>query len=206
MTGSEFVATVLRNPANAAILKRLPSLGFEDCWLVSGCLFQTVWNVMEGHAPMRGIRDYDLFYYDPDTSWDAEDVAIRRANTAFTDLGVEVELRNQARAHRWYEAKFGAPYLPLAGATEGIDRFLSCNCMVGLRPNGAGLAVYAPQGLGDIEAMIVRPNVTANFQPARAIMRRPRAGPRCGRRCAFSILLEPQCLVRFAESAMARRG
>lgn len=94
-------------------------------------------------------------------------MAIRRANAAFADLGVEVELRNQARAHLWYEDKFGAPYPPLACATEGIDRFLSRNCMVGLRPNGAGFAVYAPEGFDDIEAMIVRPNRAANFQAAR---------------------------------------
>ncbi len=167
MTESVFLALAISNRANAQILERLPALGLPDCWLVSGCLFQSVWNAMAGHPPDRGIRDYDLFCFEPDTSWEAEDSAIRRANAGFADLGVTVELRNQARVHLWYEAKFGAPYPPLTCATQGIDRFLSRNCMVGIRPNGPGFDVYAPHGFDDIAAMIVRPNKTANFQAER---------------------------------------
>jgi hypothetical protein len=167
MTESEFIALALGNRTNAQILARLPSLGLADCWLVSGCLFQSVWNAMDGHPPERGIKDYDLFCFEPDTSWEAEDAAIKHANAAFADLGVLIELRNQARVHLWYAAKFGAPYPPLTRASDGIDRFLSRNCMVGIRPNGQGFDVYAPHGFDDIAAMIVRPNITPNFQAAR---------------------------------------
>lgn len=167
MLESDFIAMVLRNRANAEFLARMSALGLCDCWLVSGCLFQTVWNVQEGHPPARGIRDYDLFYFDADTSWEAEDAVIRRANDLFADLGIAVELRNQARVALWYEGKFGMPYPPLARATEGIDRFLSRNCMVGMRPNGAGFEVYAPHGFDDIAQMIVRPNRMPNFLPER---------------------------------------
>lgn len=167
MTESEFLEMVRSNTTNAAILDRLPALNLPDVWLVSGCLFQTVWNEMCGHEPDRGIKDYDIFYFDPDTSWDAEDVAIKRTNETFADLGVEIELRNQARTHLWYEDKFGAPYPALSKATDGIDRFLMHNAMVGLHPGQTGTTLYAPHGLGDIAAMIVRPNATPNFQPAR---------------------------------------
>lgn len=59
-----FVDQALANPANRAILERLPALGLPDAWLVAGCLFQTVWNLRTGRPPMDGIRDYDLFYFD----------------------------------------------------------------------------------------------------------------------------------------------
>jgi len=55
----------------------------------------------------------------------------------------------------------------LACATEGIDRFLMRNAMVGIKPNGPDFDVYAPHGFGDIAAKVVRPNKTANFQAAR---------------------------------------
>ena len=45
---------------------------------MSGCLVQTVWNVLTGRAVGYGINDYDVFYFDPDTSWDAEDAVIRK--------------------------------------------------------------------------------------------------------------------------------
>jgi hypothetical protein len=167
MNQAEFVVAALANPVNRTILSRLPALGAPDCWLVSGALFQTVWNVRTGRAPTHGILDYDIFYFDPDPSWEAEDAVIRRANALFADLGVDVQVRNQGRVHIWYEAKFGSPYPRLSRAADGIDRFL-CDCaMVGMRPDGADYDVYAPKGFADISSMTIRPNRMPNFHPDR---------------------------------------
>jgi hypothetical protein len=167
MTQAQFVETILRNPFNRTILERLPALALRDAWLVSGALFQTVWNARTGKPIDFGIRDYDLFYFDADTSWDAEDAAIRRAAEAFADLDVPVELRNQARVHLWYEEKFHMPYPALSRATDGIDHFLMHNAQVGIRASADGFEIYAPYGLDDVWNMIVRPNRTANFHPDR---------------------------------------
>jgi hypothetical protein len=51
MDEDRLIETVLRNRANRIILKRLPALGLADAWLVSGSVFQTVWNVLTGRAP-----------------------------------------------------------------------------------------------------------------------------------------------------------
>jgi len=169
MTRAEFLEAIQRNPFNRIILERLPVLALPDCWLVSGSLFQTVWNTRTGQRPDLHIRDYDVFYFDPDTSYAAEDRVIRRAAELFADLGITVELRNQARVHLWYEEKFGAPYPPLSRATDGIDRFLMHNAQVGIHANAthetSATEVYAPRGFDDISHMIVRPNRTANFLP-----------------------------------------
>jgi uncharacterized protein len=167
MDDDSFLAAALTNPVNRVILSRLPKLGVPDCWLVSGALFQTVWNVRTGRDPAYGIKDYDIFYFDPDPAWDAEDAVIRRAAALFADLGVEIEVRNQGRVHVWYREKFGSDYPTLARAADGIDRFL-CDCsMVGVRPDGAGFEVYAPKGFEDIETMTIRPNRMPNFQADR---------------------------------------
>ncbi|RZA14367.1 MAG: nucleotidyltransferase family protein [Lysobacteraceae bacterium] len=163
MTEKEFAALARRNPVNDTILRGLPRLGLPDAWLVSGCLFQTAWNIRTGRDIQHGIRDHDLFYFDPDTSYAAEDAIIRRVRDAFPDIAATIEVRNQARVHLWYTEKFGAPYPPLQRATDGIDRFLMDCAQVGMRSDGT---VYAPKGLADLEAMIARPNRTANFQAA----------------------------------------
>ncbi|MGX1317686.1 hypothetical protein AB7M17_001139 [Bradyrhizobium sp. USDA 377] len=62
MTRDEFLALALRNPINAAIIDELHRLTLPDAWLVSGCLVQTVWNVLTGRAIDHGIADYDAFY------------------------------------------------------------------------------------------------------------------------------------------------
>ena len=163
MDHDSFITACLRNPFNAAILERLPKLELPDAWLVSGALFQTIWNLRTNRTPTHGIRDYDVFYFDPDTSWEAEDRTIASAREVMGDLGVAVEVRNQARVHLWYGEKFGRPYPPLTRATDGIDRFLMPCAQVGVRRGGTAWEVYAPQGLDDIERMTVRPNPTPNF-------------------------------------------
>lgn len=155
MTEAEFVAAVRTNLVVAAILDRLPELEAPDAWLTAGCLAQTLWNLQSGRPPQENIRDYDLFYFDPDTSWEAEDKVIRRAQALFGDLEAQVEVRNQARVHLWFGRKFGYDIAPLTSARAGIDRFLFRGICIGVDAAGR---VYAPYGLADVEAGLLRPN------------------------------------------------
>jgi uncharacterized protein len=109
MDHARLVEAVLRNPTNRTILERLPTLGLADVWLVSGAVFQTAWNVLTGRPPDHGIKDYDIFYFDTDTSFEAEDAIIRHVATCMSDVCDCVEPRNQARVHLWYPEKFHAP-------------------------------------------------------------------------------------------------
>jgi uncharacterized protein len=166
MDRDAFLAAALRNPANEIIADELFRLALPDAWIVSGCLVQTAWNVQTGRAVDYGIADYDVFYFDPDISWQAEDAVIRQLQGQLTKLGVKVEARNQARVHLWYFEKHGLPYPALRTSTEGIDRFLTKNTQVGIRRNDGGHEVYAPNGFDDIGRMIVRPNPGPNFSAA----------------------------------------
>ncbi len=166
MNTDGFLAAALRNPVNAAIADELLRLALPDAWIVSGCLVQTVWNVLTGRAVDFGINDYDVFYFDPDTSWQAEDAVIRQLQRRLAHLGVVIELRNQARVHLWYPDKHGLPYPALRCSAEGIDRFLTRTTQVGIRRTPQGHDVYAPNGFDDIAGLIVRPNRGANFSAA----------------------------------------
>jgi uncharacterized protein len=104
-----FLGIVLADPTVATILEQAPSLGLDDWWLTAGVLFQTVWNALTGRPSGTGIRDADLFYFDADTSWEAEDAVIRAGADLFGDLPVPVEIRNEARVHLWYADRFGIP-------------------------------------------------------------------------------------------------
>ena len=164
-----FVSETLQNPHNAALLERLPFLGLPDAWLVAGCLFQTVWNLRSGLGPTAQIKDYDLFYFDgDDLSESAEQQVQARVSALFADLPITVEAKNQARVHLWYERWFGYPYAPLQSARHGIERFLvPCTC-VGLQPGGAPQAppvLYAPYGLAELYAGLMRPNPACPHLP-----------------------------------------
>jgi hypothetical protein len=163
MNTSDFLAAALRNPVNEAIAGELFRLALPDAWIVAGCLVQTVWNVLTARPVDYGIEDYDIFYFDPDTSWQTEDAVIRKLQDAFAAQGVKIEVRNQARVHLWYPQKHGVPYPALHSSTQGIDRFLTRNTQIGIRRRQGGYDVYAPNGFDDVVGMIVRPNPGPNF-------------------------------------------
>jgi hypothetical protein len=166
MSYDEFLALALRNPVNERISDELFRLALPDAWIVAGCLVQTAWNVMTERAVDYGINDYDIFYFDPDTSRQAEDAVILQVQDRLAKFGVKVEVRNQARVHLWYPQKHGLPYPALHCSTQGIDRFLTKNTKIGIRRTQAGDDVYAPDGFDDIADMIVRPNPGPNFSAA----------------------------------------
>ena len=155
MTEAEVLALVRQNPVNTAILERLPELDVSQAHLVAGCLFGAVWNVQAGRPAGENVNDYDVFYYDPDSSYGAEDAVIRRAEALYADLGVKVEVRNQARVHLWFASRFGQTRPPISSVQEGIDQFLvRCTCL-GVNEHGV---LYAPCGLDELEAGLLRPN------------------------------------------------
>jgi hypothetical protein len=163
-SADQFIQDALRNRHNQAILQRLPALALPDCWLVAGCLFQSVWNLKGGRPPETGIKDYDLFYCDTgDLSEAGEQAVNTRVQDCFADLGVDVEIKNQARVHLWYADYFGHPYSALHSSKDGMDRFLvKCTC-VGLRPYGQGsLELYAPNGLDDLYDGVLEGNPRCN--------------------------------------------
>lgn len=166
MDAGEFRNLALRNPANDALLDELMRLELPDAWIVAGCLTQTIWNLKTIRPVGHGIDDYDVFYFHPDLSWEAEDRVIARFRDISDRLGIRVEIRNQARVHLWYGQKHGTPYPALQCSTEGIERFLTRCTQVGLQRGRGGDRVYAPAGFDEVERMIVRPNPAPNFSAA----------------------------------------
>ena len=157
---ARLIGMVLASPRLVRVLEGMRDLDLPDWRLVSGCVYQTVWNALTGRPPEYGLKDYDEAYFDPDTSYEAEDVVIRRAAAAFeAPLDAMVEVRNQARVHLWFEGKFGEPYAPLVRTDEALERFICPAFGVGVRlePDGR-ITMAAPFGLDDMFAMRLRPN------------------------------------------------
>ncbi|TNC15377.1 nucleotidyltransferase family protein [Methylobacterium terricola] len=142
-----------------ALLAAARSLALPQWRLVAGCLYQTVWNALTGRPRGHGLRDYDLIYFDPDTSWEAEDAVLRRAAPVLASCPGPVEIRNQARVHLWFEARFGVPYPPLPDADAALARYAAIVHAVGVRlePDDS-LSIAAPFGLADLFGLVLRPN------------------------------------------------
>ncbi|WP_433933217.1 nucleotidyltransferase family protein [Brevundimonas diminuta] len=144
------------------VLTVMRELDLPDWRLFSGAVYQAVWNAQTGRPVGYGIKDYDIGYFDADTSWDAEDAVIKRVAAAFEPpLRDQVEVRNQARVHLWFEDKFGEPYDPLTCTDDAPARFVAPAFAVGVRLEADdAISVVAPFGLEDVFAMTIRPNPT----------------------------------------------
>jgi uncharacterized protein len=157
---AQFRAALRRNRTLTEVLARAAAMDLPSWYLVAGCLYQTVWNVLTGEPPEAGILDYDLAYFDSsDLSWDAEDAIIRAGHQIFAGLRAPVQIRNQARVHLWYQRKFGAPCQPHESAEAAIDTFEATTACLGIRlESGDRWRIYAPHGLADVFNLVVRPN------------------------------------------------
>ncbi|MET7744811.1 nucleotidyltransferase family protein [Streptomyces sp. NPDC005385] len=149
-----------RNEILTDVMTRAATMELPGWYVTAGCLFQTVWNVVTDRPPTSGIKDYDIFYFNgTDLSWEAEDAAIKAGQEIFAGLPAEVEIRNEARVHLWYEQKFGVPCLPHESTEAAIDSFAATTCCLGVRLEAdGGWRIYAPHGLSDVFNLVVRPN------------------------------------------------
>lgn len=162
MSGLEarLVEIVRADPGLMHVLRIVRDQDLPDWRIFSGAVYQSVWNALTGRPAGYGVRDYDVGYFDPDTSWDAEDVVIRRVAAAFDEpFRSTVEVRNQARVPIWFPAHFGEPYDPLSGTDEALERFVAPAFAVGVRlERDDTISVAAPLGLEDVFALTLRPN------------------------------------------------
>ncbi len=157
---ARLVEIVRADPGLMHVLTGIRSQRLPDWRVFSGAVYQSVWNALTGRPAGYGVRDYDVGYYDPDTSWDAEDVIIKRVAASFEEpFRSMVEVRNQARVPIWFPAHFGEPYDPLSGTDEALARFVAPAFAVGVRLElDDAISVAAPLGLEDMFALTLRPN------------------------------------------------
>jgi len=95
LTHQDFIDMSCMNDVNAALIMRLPDLGLNECYLTAGSLFQTIWNLRMRRCPTENIKDYDIFYFDEDLSWNAENDrdGINSFLIACTCVGINVDTK-----------------------------------------------------------------------------------------------------------------
>ena len=162
MTQTEQLMQMLeKNKSVQFILEHAEELDMPNWYLGAGGIVQTVWNVTHGFDPENSIKDYDLVYYDADTSPEAQDVFIQKGKKLFRDIPVPVEIVNEARVYLWYKKQFGyqTDQDQYKSVEEAINAWPTTATATGVRKNADGqFQIYAPFGLNDLFNMIVRAN------------------------------------------------
>lgn len=133
------------------VLETVAALELPDCWVGAGAVRDLVWDVRfgSGFDPAR-IVDVDVVYFD------ASDLGAQREHEIEDvlrgeDPSVKWDVKNQARVHLWFEARFGCPAEPLHSTRDGVATWPERASAVAVRMNGDGeLEVLAPFGLDDL--------------------------------------------------------
>ena len=148
-----------RNPSLSRIFQCFDKIALPDAWLVAGSIAQTVWNLVCEQPAEFGIKDVDLVYFDrDDLSSETEAAHEQRLRDLFGHLPVRLDVKNEARVHLWYQAKFGYPIAPYSSTADAIATFPATATAVGVRRRDGEFECCAPFGLGDLFALVVRPN------------------------------------------------
>ncbi|WP_310621513.1 nucleotidyltransferase family protein [Flexibacterium corallicola] len=153
-------AVVLANEDLWEVLKLARSMTLPDAWLVSGGIYQNLWNALCGKPQNYGVKDIDLIYFDDrDASYAAEDLVVKHFEQETSRLSIPVEVKNQARVHLWYPQRFGQSYPKLSHATQSLLYYASTTHSVAVKLNEHGeVVVHAPFGLQNIFRMVLVPN------------------------------------------------
>lgn len=130
---------------------------FENYYLSAGCINQTVFNYYHNYDINYGIEDYDIVYYDEDTSYEKEDKIIKDLEIRLKDLNLSFDIKNEKRVPIWYNEKYNANRKDYSSVEEAISRWGTTITCIGVRIENDKLFVCAPYGLNDLFNLTLRP-------------------------------------------------
>lgn len=130
---------------------------FKNYYLSAGCINQTVFNYYHNYDLNYGIEDYDIVYYDEDTSYEKEDKIIKDLELKLKDLNLSFDIKNEKRVPIWYNKKYNTNRKDYLSVEEAISRWGTTITCLGVRTTNNKLIVCAPYGLNDLFNLTLRP-------------------------------------------------
>jgi uncharacterized protein len=142
------------------LLRLVAALDLPDCWIGAGAVRDLVWDIRFGPGfDPASIADVDVVFFDADDLSAKQEHAVERTLRK-KEPSVEWDVKNQARVHLWYEARFGGRAAPLRSTTDGVATWPETATAVAVRLDGDGaLEIAAPLGLDDLLDGIWRRNL-----------------------------------------------
>ena len=154
-----FLSIIQKNEQVHTVIETAQDLNLSNWYVGAGCLVQTVWNALSDRPLSENIKDIDLIYFDSsDLSEEAEETMAQKVREKYSNVPLELDVRNQARVHLWYKESFGYSIKPYQSTEEGINSWPTTTTSVGVRFETSQYEVYAPYGLNDLLSLVVRPN------------------------------------------------
>lgn len=131
---------------------------FKDYYLAAGCINQTILNDFHGYNLDYGIEDYDIVYYEDDTSYEKEDQRIKNIQNKLIKIkDISLDIKNQKRVPIWYYEKYHKKKKEYTSVEDAISSWTSTITCIGVRLEEGKMIITSPYGLDDLINMIIRP-------------------------------------------------
>lgn len=130
---------------------------FSNWYVGAGGVNQTVFNYYHDKKIDYGIKDYDIVYFDSNTSYEAEDVVIKDLEKRLSGIGVVCDIKNEARVHIWYNPKYGTAREPYTSCEDAISSWGSTVTCIACRLENGKFKFFCPYGLDDLFNLTIRP-------------------------------------------------
>lgn len=133
------------------IFNTIDEIGIENYYVGAGAIVQTVWNHLLNKPLFHGISDVDIVYFkETDLTELDENLITKELNELLENFPVKLDVKNEARVHLWYEAKFGYKIDAYNSLEDAIDTWPTTATAIGVRRHNNAWEIYAPFGLKDL--------------------------------------------------------
>lgn len=152
MGNAELLGLLEKDQKMMEILTIINDLNLADTWLCAGTIRNYLWNILSGKEGFDESTDVDVVFFDPAISYE-ETVSIE-AKLKKAHPQYQWELKNQVYMHI-----HNPKTPPYQNSRNAIASFPEQCTAIGLRlePSTHQLELFAPYGIQDIVAFIVRP-------------------------------------------------
>lgn len=161
----EFIKIIKMNDILMEVLKYLDRIDIPNYYVISGSLFQMVWNYYDGKNLAHAIKDLDVIYYDEKhLSYEDEKNLEDRIISDLSKRGItlELDIHNEARAHLWKKENENPNIDRYDCSEDAIKQLTATVQATGVRMIDGKISIYAPYGLDDIFTRTIRPINNAN--------------------------------------------
>ena len=164
--GDELIELVLGSDWLRHVLEVVATLDLPDCWIGAGAVRDLVWDTRfgDGFDPAR-VEDVDVVFFDLDDLGAEHEHEIER-ELHEQEPTLDWDVKNQARVHLWYEARFGGAAQPLTSTTDGVSTWPEIATTIAVRMRAddeSALDIAAPYGLDDLLDGIWRRNLNRDY-------------------------------------------
>ncbi len=156
----KIMSIIKKNKDLMQILDYIEGLDLPNFYIVSGSVFQTIWNYLDNKNLNNNIKDIDIIYYDKNNlSKKLEKELEDKIFDHFKSIGIiyEFDVTNEARMHLQINKKYNKKIKQYQNSEDAINQFIVTTHAIGITKEKEKIKVYAPYGLNDIFNKTIRP-------------------------------------------------